>query len=59
MLKEWYTVSEVSKLTGISKQKIYKLIDSGEIDAKWFNNRHNISSDEYLYFKRRYKNGVL
>ena len=58
-MKEWYTVTEMSKLTKISKAKIYKLIDSGDIDAKWFDNRHNISANELLYFKRRHKNGIL
>ena len=59
MYKEWYSVAEMSKIVRVAKARIYKLIREGVIDARWFNNRHNISADEIQYFLRRQKDGFV
>jgi len=51
--RKYYSVSEVKDYLGLSRSKVYQLVESGEIGASKFGGSLRISRDEVLRYEER------
>ncbi len=51
--RKYYSVSEVKDYLGLSRSKVYQLIERGELAASRFGGSLRISRDEVLRFEER------
>ena len=51
-IKDFYTVTEIAAAFGVTRAAVQAWIDKGLIYAGFYENKHWISRDEYLRFKR-------
>ncbi len=56
--RKYYSVSEVKDYLGLSRSKVYQLVESGEIGASKFGGSLRISRDEVLRYEERAKLSV-